>query len=527
MDFTSSTADTRTHPEYSELKPHWDFLYSTYKGGRAWFDDNIHQYLKEGEKEFTDRVERAYRFNHTREVVDLVTKYLFKANIVRNQDDASEPVREFWKRPGRSESPGDIDQFMRSVSNMSSIYGRCYIVVDATFQGGTISIADAKRDGGRVYAYLVPPQRAKDMSFDDLGNLRWILIEEEYRDDEDPFASTGNTYVRYRLWTKNEWYLYTSLVGDRTYGFVEKGKHDLGVVPVIPVDHIISDESPYSTPSLIQDVAYLDRASANYLSNLDAIIQDQTFSQLVIPAQSLPYGTDGSLDDAHARLLEMGTKRVFTYYAAEGAHPPQFISPDPKQAEVIVAVVKQIINEIYHSVGAAGERTKQDNALGIDNSSGVAKAYDFERIDSLLTSKGKSLNAVENRLASLVEQWHGHDNDYQSLVTYPDTFDTRGIKDEFDIAMSLSMISAPDLMRRQQMEQLVEKLFPYLKKSLKDAMLKDLKNWPEDPIAKMNLTKSNVSLVSDSKQGQNVDSTEVGSSDPNRSSNRAPFNKQT
>jgi hypothetical protein len=42
-----------------------------------------------------------------------------------------------------------------------------------------------------------------------------------------------------------------------------------------------------STP-LIADIAYLDRAAANYLSNLDAIIQDQTFSQLVIPAEALP-----------------------------------------------------------------------------------------------------------------------------------------------------------------------------------------------------------------------------------------------
>ena len=46
-------------------------------------------------------------------------------------------------------------------------------------------------------------------------------------------------------------------------------------------------ESPYFSPSLIDDIAYLDRAVANYLSNLDAIIQDQTFSQLAIPVQSL------------------------------------------------------------------------------------------------------------------------------------------------------------------------------------------------------------------------------------------------
>jgi hypothetical protein len=52
-------------------------------------------------------------------------------------------------------------------------------------------------------------------------------------------------------------------------------------------------------------------------------------------------------------------------------------------------MVNKIIGEIYHSVGMAGERTKQDNAMGIDNSSGVAKAYDFERMNAMLATKAQ------------------------------------------------------------------------------------------------------------------------------------------
>lgn len=103
-------------------------------------------------------------------------------------------------------------------------------------------------------------------------------------------------YQRYRLWTRNEWFLFREEVkkgagnaGRRTAKVVleDKGEHKLGVVPVFPVDCIGESESPYFSPSLIDDIAYLDRAVANYLSNLDAIIQDQTFSQLAIPVQSL------------------------------------------------------------------------------------------------------------------------------------------------------------------------------------------------------------------------------------------------
>ena len=52
----------RRHPEYEKKKEHWDFLASTYAGGRAWFNDNIFRYFKEGDQEFKERLERAYRF---------------------------------------------------------------------------------------------------------------------------------------------------------------------------------------------------------------------------------------------------------------------------------------------------------------------------------------------------------------------------------------------------------------------------------------------------------------------------------
>ena len=38
----------RRHPEYEKKKEHWDFLASTYAGGRGWFTDNIFRYFKEG-----------------------------------------------------------------------------------------------------------------------------------------------------------------------------------------------------------------------------------------------------------------------------------------------------------------------------------------------------------------------------------------------------------------------------------------------------------------------------------------------
>jgi len=491
----------RRHPSYDALKAHWDFLESTYRGGRAWFKENIHKYLKEGDGEFNDRVERAFRFNHTREVVELVNKYLFKGRVARS-DDAPKELKDFWKRASRG---GDsIEKLMKAVSRKTSISGRVAVVVDTTNRGEAVSKADEKRLGAQVYGYPVKTQSVLDYAFDDMGLLRWVLLFEPARDDDDPFTSSGGFKERYRLWTREAWQLFEVTRKEdgnaiKEVMLIDADAHGLGEVPVVLVDHVESDE-PYAVPSLIGDIAYLDRAVANYLSNLDAIIQDQTFSQLAMPAQGIMPG-----DSDYNKLVEAGTKRIFVYDGEHGGQP-FFLSPDPKQAELIVGVINKIIAEIYHSIGMAGERTKQDNTVGIDNSSGVAKAYDFERVNALLAAKAAALQGAENKIARLVLKWHGKEVDLgETFVTYPDNFDVRSLYDEFEIAGQLSLLNAPDTMRREQMKQVIDKLWPQLSTELRSKMEEELDDWPSDGEALGLPAGNRPSLISgqDSQQGQN------------------------
>lgn len=487
LDFTIPTEQTvllaflkRRHPEYLKLITHWLFMQGTYEGGREWFNANIFKYLKEGPDEYKDRIARAYRFNHTRETVDLIQKYIFKGNIARNWDDAPDYIQKFWDNATLSGL--DIEQFMRLISTQSSVSGRVWVFVDSNKSQTVRSVQDEKDAGVRVYAYTVKIQDILDVGLNDTGEPQWVLVRESVRDDEDPIFSTGEVKDRFRLWTRNSWALF-SIETNTQSGKIEErvdlldaGEHNLGVVPGFPHDHVIG-EHRYSAPALINDIAYLDRAVANYLSNLDAIIQDQTFSQLAIPAQSI-----SATDDTKKTILEMGTKRIFTY-DGEGNGKPEFISPDPRQAQLIIEVVNKIINEIYHTIGLAGERTKEDNAVGIDNSSGVAKAYDFERVNSLLAAKADSLENTENKLVDLIGRWNSVEAAEPSeLVKYPQTFDVRSLFDEFSVAERLALIEAPDETRRQQMRQVIDKLFPDIAKSLKEKMISELEQWPKDPI---------------------------------------------
>lgn len=467
----------RRHPNYARRINHWRFLKATYEGGRDWFQDHIFKFLKEGEDEFAQRLERAYRFNHTRETVDLVQKYLFKAPVSRDADNAPEAVKDFWKNATLENLT--IDQFMRLGSTATSCTGRVAIFIDNNLPDGAVTVAEMKKNGVRIYAYMVDTDDLLDYAYDEDGNggLIWVKTRERTRDDRDPIMSTGEIVERVRLWTRTGWQLFEERevtyqnTKTRQVKQIDEGTHDLGVVPCVILDHMIGAD-PYDARSLIDDIAYLDRAVANYLSNLDAIIQDQTFSQLAMPAQGLLPG-----EDAYNKAVEMGSKRVFVYDAGTGTGKPEYLSPDPKQAGVILAVVNKIINEIYHTIGLAGERTKEDNAVGIDNSSGVAKAYDFERVNALLRLKAMACENAENEIVRLICLWTKEAVPAEKLVKYPETFDVMRLADELAVAEQLARIEAPIEVRREQMRLLSNKLFARLAEDVKDRIKKDIDAW--------------------------------------------------
>jgi len=480
----------RVHPDYVAKLQHWHFMNDTYESPRDWFARNLFRFVREGDDTYYGRRERAYRFNHTREVVDLVNKYLFKNPPERDQN-VPEEVKRF--RAKATLSGLTLEQFERQVSRKASIYGRVYVVLDNNAREGEIvTKADERKGKVRLYSYIVTPDQMRDCGFDRDGNYSWILISEKARNDESPFDD-GEVYEQFRLWTKNEWFLLKT-VGEAdatTVEIVEQGVHGLGVVPVIKCDHIESDNK-YSVPALIEDIAYLDRAVANYCSNLDQIINDQTFSQLVIPAAGLLSGISSTINvvdtndpDAlkkRREIINLGTSQVLLYDGENGSKP-DYISPDPKQAQMIITTIKQIINEIYHTVGLSGERTKQDNSMGIDNSSGVAKAFDFERVNALLSAKAAAMQAFSNRLENLVQIYHGanpEDLDGDTItVEYSVNFDVRSLNDELAIANQFSLLSVPMELRKIQMKDIVDKMYPMLDDAEREKVLAAIDKWDD------------------------------------------------
>ena len=436
---------TRLHPKYSTYKTIWDFLLTSYEGGEKYTANNLFQYIREGDEEFKARSKRAFRENHSRRIIDLIISYLFKAQPTRVMDN--QHLIDFYSNVDGQGTP--MHQKLKYFSAMASVLGRVYVVMDKR------PLPDDERTGTnrdnlkeKPYIYMVLPQNVLDISFNEDGIIQWILIKESIRDDEDPFNSTGDVLDQFRLWTTDGCYVFDE---DGKYVAEKSVKTNLNVVPVIPLDGEEYDE--FCGASTISDVAYLDRAIFNNWSRLDVIVNDQTFSQLCFPIEALP--SDAIIDDEklQKQFLVLSTNRILLYAAQAGAGP-SYISPDASQAEFILSMIEIQTKQLYASMGLSSEVSSE-----VSRSSGVARSYDFDKLNKMLVTKATALEKAENLIVKLFSKWMNISVD-DFKVDYPDDFDVKSLSDEILIAQELSLLGVSERFNKEIMKRIAKKALP-------------------------------------------------------------------
>jgi hypothetical protein len=467
----------RRHPGW-EVADHWRFLIDAYLGGPTWTQRHIFRFYKEGEAEFKDRQARAYRQNLSRRVVKTYTSHLFKVPAVRDRSGAPEAVKAWWTdadKEGRS-----IEDLMRLVSDWSGAVSPVFVVVDRPgrpqgLQGVPLSVADEQTLGLRPYAYVVMPTQVLDFGLDEDGAFTWIAIEERGRDDADPLTATGAAVTRIRLWTREDWSLYQ--VDPEAEGGLRlvtpPTPHGLGRVPVVQVSH---EDGPdrYRGVALLEEIAYKDRAIANNESRLDAIICDQTFSQLAIPHKGLLASAGRDEDGKRRAMIEMGTRRVFLFND-DAQHPPMYLSPDADQARLVLDLIAQQRREVFEDAVLDSEGGRQRQ--GAETATG--RAYDFEKLNAALVGKARNLERAERQLIELVCLWTGtpipEREALDSLVVYPDKFDVSALAD--DLAEAVKLTQVPGLgptFWAEYLERLVSKVLPDLEEERRAQVLAEI-----------------------------------------------------
>lgn len=185
-----------------------------------------------------------------------------------------------------------------------------------------------------------------------------------------------------------------------------------------------------------------NRSIYNKCSWLDDILRNQTFSILTYPTakpESLDIGTDNALA-----------------YPPDSRHIPSFIAPPAECATVLANQIQMLQEEIYRMavvVNVTGVRTQ---------SSGVAKQWDFEQTNQLLSSFAGNIDVAETELAELFALWLGADFNYQ--CNYPKDFSVSDVTTELANAETAKALDFGTTFNTEVLKRVITSYLPDLKK---------------------------------------------------------------
>ncbi len=447
------------HPDYTALSPDWLFWAQSYNGGAEYAKGNhLFKYTRETDKSYEERLKRADRNNFTRQVLDLIVQYLFKENPSRKKDKAGDAVANFWENVDGKGTK--IDDFMKLLATNVGIFGAHYVVVDKP-QGKAITKAQQQALGLNPYVYMVSPLDVLDVVFNGRsGEIEQILIRETTRGEVDLRTAREGDSVKtvYRLWYKDggivKWTLYEKdEKGDLKT--LEDGQITINKIPIVKVTR---GNSTYGGASVIGDIATLDRSVYNYNSCCDQIIYDQTFSTLALEF-------DGQMKEFFEDWgIILGTKSIIPY--PKGGQLPQFISPDASQGEFILKRIDQKVTQIYQVQNLQDTQGATQQGKPQQVQSGVAKGWDFEKLNAGLCEFGDVLEKGDEAIAALVKLWDRDETPVEAdLIDYPESFDVKSLTDELTEYNMLSSAVSSETYRKFLEKNLVKKASPKLEQA--------------------------------------------------------------
>lgn len=474
------TLKSRRHPEFTEYETVFNLYYATYKGGHEILKSITTYMLShrlEAPDDYTKRQQRAFYLNYCKRVVDAYTNFIFKSGIKRSEDN--QLALFFENADGMG---GTIDEVMKKVSCLSSVYGRVDCIVDAPQKDTAkqpISVRQAKEGNLLPYVILRSALETIDWSLDYLGALNWVLYKYTFYTDEDPSLErdTSNMY-RYKLITKTDW-----LEFDESENTIGSGTNELQEVFVHRC-YNKSDSGILGT-SLLTDISYINKEILNWCSLISEQIYRQTFSQLVVPddgeyfadnykskSDVLGEGATNLADFPELRSnsfsAKVGNSWAFTYPAGAG-QPPSYISPSRDQIDVIWKMIESLVAEIYRVAGLGSSEGKEV-------SSGRAQQRQFLTVDSSLKAKAETLERAENEIIRLFCLRQGVEFKDEFKSVYPKDFDVLSFIESLDSELKVVTAGFSTALNKYMLKRVANKFVDEAPIAVKNEVMKEIES---------------------------------------------------
>src|SRR2546430_168481 len=197
------------HVLYDQYHLQWGDWYNWYAG--KMIENYIYRHYRERVENFCQRQKRAYYYNYTGSIVDLIASFVYSKTVARSffrQDEKlaqQEHIEknEFWTDCDLRHS--SINEFMQKIFVFSQIWGFIDVVVDMPKTPEEIVNEQQRLDANiRPYLYHILPTNMLNWEEDDKGEFLWVRWCERMDKQYNPFVPKPNiTIMKYTTWTRD------------------------------------------------------------------------------------------------------------------------------------------------------------------------------------------------------------------------------------------------------------------------------------------------------------------------------------
>lgn len=366
-------APNRTVIEITPLTDH-KFLNDAYYGKGGFKDGSyLVPHPRETPEKYARRKALAYYLNYVAPVVNSHVNPVFR----------KEPEREWKENPLFSTFMEDADtlgtsfsRFMKRAALIAKLQAVAFIVIDnVSDQPG--NMADVLSQRALPYAYIVQRNHVIDYKTNKAGRL--IEISYKVESEISLTAVATDTWT----WTTTTWSCQYS------DGTQKEGTHSLKRLPIVPLYSRPMEPGKVLPQSEFYNIAKTNQRLYNLCSEIDEIIRNQAFNIMTYP---LPEG------ETEIKEIVVSTENVLGYDGTL-SNKPGYISIETGPLEQLRAERKDLVEEIYRMAELShvtGVETKE---------SGVAKQWDFEQANQVLSDFALNCEEAERDIARVFELW--------------------------------------------------------------------------------------------------------------------------
>ncbi len=450
------------HPEYATLLPQWEECDDMYQGwpnvGRR-----LYRYFREGDKAYALRLERAYYRNYIKPIVRLWISYVYRAGVSRDAG-SSEWLKEVWDDCDRRKR--SMTRWMTTSGFLANRTGDCLIVVDRKNPAQKPKSRRQQREQ-RDYPYVVRYRSSQLVNWerDEEGELTWIRVRETPTRNISPFQKMPqNAIVRYRTWTRDEWFIHDVVI-DRTKKTLVvpkdgEGKHGLGFVPcVLYCGETDEEGSGLRGQPVTLDMCRTARAIFSWLSILDESLYQ---NGVPIMTRQVPAGDDEEEED------EQLLSSYDTMDYPVGCERPGFMERPVGSIESISAAIDKEAEQIHRMAAFGGNQFSRPQTVP----SGVALSYLLADLEQLLNDKADSAQEVETKIAKTMCAWM--DEEFDGSIRYGRKFLLDDLAAELERVTAIKRTIRSDTAKREAEKRYARKEFADLDRETLDVIEQEI-----------------------------------------------------